>query len=58
MSTDGPKANGTSGPKGRAGRGNPNWLKREKNWLTAERVAFGTNGTKRREPAEPGEMSQ
>ncbi|KAH9321631.1 hypothetical protein KI387_016270, partial [Taxus chinensis] len=29
-----------------------------KNRLTAERVAFGTSGTKRREPAEPGEMSQ
>ncbi|KAH9289854.1 hypothetical protein KI387_033971, partial [Taxus chinensis] len=28
---------GTSGPKGRAGRGNPNWLKVEKFLLTFER---------------------
>ncbi|KAH9297452.1 hypothetical protein KI387_029134, partial [Taxus chinensis] len=40
-----------AGVKSRNGR-------RRKNWLTAERVAFGTRGTKGREPAEPGEKSQ
>ncbi|KAH9328646.1 hypothetical protein KI387_000754, partial [Taxus chinensis] len=55
MSTGSPKAIGKSGPKIRVGRRNLNWPKRE-NWLTAERVTFGTSGTKRRDPAGSAEM--
>ncbi|KAH9327471.1 hypothetical protein KI387_007649, partial [Taxus chinensis] len=58
MSTGSPGSNWDIWDKRMHGTRKSELAEKRKNWLTAESVAFGTSGTKRRKPAEPGEMSQ